>query len=161
MIPVQLRGSFVSGKTDSLAQTFKMQCPWEDPLGALGGWVVSPSAGKCRNCRHQGEEACAQGWTVLYLGPRLQTEMPRGPGKDCERVQQDGHETTGRAGSWANGRTIVLFKRQPPTGSLGGSGAERLPSAQGVILEFPGSSPILGSLHGACFSLCPAPLSHE
>ena len=39
-------------------------------------------------------------------------------------------------------------------GCLGGSVVERLPLAQGVILESPGSSPTLGSLHGACFSLC-------
>ena len=28
------------------------------------------------------------------------------------------------------------------------------PSAQGVILENPRSSPMWGSLHGACFSVC-------
>ncbi|CAD7667370.1 unnamed protein product [Nyctereutes procyonoides] len=40
------------------------------------------------------------------------------------------------------------------SGCLSGSAVECLPSAQGMILEAPGSSPTSGSLHGACFSLC-------
>ena len=50
-------------------------------------------------------------------------------------------------------------------GHLGGSVVEHLPLAQGVISE-PGWSPTLGSLWGACFSLClplflPLCVSHE
>lgn len=39
--------------------------------------------------------------------------MPKGPGKNCEREKQDRQETIRHPGNQANGRTTVLFKRQP------------------------------------------------
>ena len=39
-------------------------------------------------------------------------------------------------------------------GRLGGSAVEKSAFSQGSGPGIPGSSPMLGSLHGACFSLC-------
>lgn len=81
--------------------------------------MVSPSAGKSGNCRHQrvrrgegsvAEEACC----VLRLCQSLQTQMPKELGTNPERVKQDRREIIRYSGNWANRRTIVLFKGQPP-----------------------------------------------
>ena len=49
---------------------------------------------------------------------------------------------------------LYSIRNKSLVGRLGGSVLERLPSAQGLILEFWDRVSHPGSLHGACFSLC-------
>ncbi|XP_022267738.1 RNA/RNP complex-1-interacting phosphatase-like isoform X7 [Canis lupus baileyi] len=83
-------------------------------------------------------------WKTLKIGPQMKTFMGLGKGQDIlmtstlEMIHRD------------HGTDNCRSKSQR---CLGGSAVEHLPSAQGVILRDPGSSPKLGSLCGACFSL--------
>ena len=71
-------------------------------------------------------------------------------------LQSSQHMVTLLSGKFPNSgfRFLGLCVQRVPQGRLGGSAVEHLPSAQGRDPGDLGSSPTLGSLHGACFSLC-------